>query len=184
MLAYMWHKWSTDQAIPWCPKPYCKVLIGLAEIPHINAWPGPMVVTLLYLRHHVHVVCCCKGTTRADQEILRQKSNMENKTHFHTQGQKVKQTRDLKLRAAFSRLLTKHQVSKYIHCLRDPFKDQSKQKSSYTLNAGNSKWIQQSGLLGSKCAPRRAWRNLHIVNSCDSHYRHPIQHETKKRLLH
>jgi len=63
----------------------------------------------------------------------------KNKTHFHTQGQKVKQTRDLKLRAAFSRLLTKHQVSTYIHCLRDPFKDQSKPKSSYTLNAGNSK---------------------------------------------
>lgn len=80
MLAYMWHKWSTDQAIPWCPKPYCKVLIGLAEIPHINAWPGPMVVTLLYLRHHV--VCCCKGTTRADQEILRQKSNMEKQNSF------------------------------------------------------------------------------------------------------
>lgn len=29
--------------------PYWMVLMGLDEMPHINAWPGPMVATLLYL---------------------------------------------------------------------------------------------------------------------------------------
>ena len=29
--------------------PYWMVLMGLDEMPHINAWPGPMVATFLYL---------------------------------------------------------------------------------------------------------------------------------------